>query len=129
MLIISYSSFISAMQPFIEWKITKGIPCEIVDVSTIGNNATSIKDYVTNYYNTNGLTYLLLVGDFAQVTSPTGNYSGVTGAKDNSYAYITGNDHYQEFFVGRFSAESVTDLQTKVTRSINYEKIPLLALG
>ncbi|MGB4473494.1 MAG: C25 family cysteine peptidase, partial [Bacteroidales bacterium] len=124
MLIISYSSFISAMQPFIEWKIMKGIPCEIVDVSTIGNNATSIKDYVTNYYNTNGLTYLLLVGDFAQVTSPTGNYSGVTGAKDNSYAYITGNDHYQEFFVGRFSAESVTDLQTQVTRSINYEKNP-----
>ncbi|MDD3630391.1 MAG: C25 family cysteine peptidase, partial [Bacteroidales bacterium] len=91
---------------------------------TIGNNATSIKNYVTNYYNTNGLTYLLLVGDFAQVTSPTGYYSGVTGAKDNTYAYVTGNDHYQEFFVGRFSAESVADLQTQVTRSINYEKNP-----
>jgi len=124
MLIISYSSFIATMQPFVEWKIMKGIPCEIVDVSTIGNNATSIKNYVTNYYNTNGLTYLLLVGDFAQVTSPTSTYDGVVGAKDNSYAYITGNDHYQEFFVGRFSAESVTDLQTQVTRSINYEKNP-----
>jgi len=124
MLIISHSSFIPTMQPFVEWKIMKGIPCEIVDVSTIGNNATSIKNYVTNYYNTNGLTYLLLVGDFAQVTSPTGYYSGVIGAKDNTYAYVTGNDHYQEFFVGRFSAESVADLQTQVTRSINYEKNP-----
>ncbi|MDD3630501.1 MAG: C25 family peptidase propeptide domain-containing protein, partial [Bacteroidales bacterium] len=75
MLIISPSSFIATMQPFVEWKIMKGIPCEIVDVATIGNNATSIKNYVTNYYNTNGLTYLLLVGDFAQVTSPTGYYS------------------------------------------------------
>jgi PKD repeat protein len=124
MLIISYSSFMSAMQPFVDWKIMKGIPCEIVDVSTIGNNATSIKNYVTNYYNTKGLTYLLLVGDFAQVTSPTANFSGVTGAKDNQYAYITGNDHYQEFFVGRFSAETVEDVQTQVTRSINYEKNP-----
>ncbi len=124
MLIISYSNFMSAMQPFVEWKIMKGIPCEIVDVSTIGNNVSSIKNYVKNYYNTNGLTYLLLVGDFAQVTSPTAYLSGVTGAKDNEYAYVVGNDHYQEFFVGRFSAESVADVETQVTRSINYEKNP-----
>ena len=123
MLIICYDNFMPTMQPFVNWKIMKGIPTEMVGVSTIGNNVTSLKNYITNYYNTKGLKYLLLVGDFAQVTSPTGNFSGVTGAKDNEYAYITGNDHYQEFFVGRFSAETTADVQTQVDRSIYYEKI------
>ncbi len=122
MLIICYDNFIPAMQPFVEWKIMKGIPTEIVPVSTIGNNANSIKSFVANYYNTKGLVYLLLVGDFAQVTSPTANIDGVIGAKDNEYGYILGNDHYQEIFVGRFSAESIADVQTQVERSIYYEK-------
>ena len=123
MLIICYDNFMTAMQPFVDWKIMKGIPTTMVDVSSIGNNVTALKNYISNYYNTNGLTYLLLVGDFAQVTSPTGSFSGVTGAKDNEYAYITGNDHYQEFFVGRFSAETVADVQTQVERSVYYEKM------
>jgi len=122
MLIICYDNFLSAMQPFVNWKIMKGIPTQIVPVSVIGNNVNSLKNYIANYFNNNGLTYLLLVGDFAQVTSPTSNFSGVTGAKDNEYAYILGNDHYQEFLVGRFSAESVADVQTQVERSIYYEK-------
>ncbi len=123
MLIICYDNYMTAMQPFVQWKIMKGIPTTMVGVSTIGNTTTAIKTYVTNYYNTYGLKYLLLVGDFAQVTSPTANIGGVTGAKDNEYAYILGNDHYQEFFVGRFSAESVADVQTQVERSIYYEKL------
>lgn len=122
MLIICYDNFMTAMQPFVDWKIMKGIPTTMVGVSTIGNNVTALKNYISNYYNTNGLTYLLLVGDFAQITSPTENFDGVTGAKDNEYAYITGSDHYQEFFVGRFSTESTADVQTQVDRSIYYEK-------
>jgi PKD repeat protein len=123
MLIICYDNFMSTMQPFVNWKIMKGIPTEMIAVSTIGNNVTSLKNYITNYYNTKGLKYLLLVGDFTQVTSPTANIGGVTGAKDNEYAYILGNDHYQEFFVGRFSAETTADVQTQVDRSVYYEKV------
>ncbi len=123
-LIISDPSFMSTVQPLVDWKILEGIPCEMVSVATIGNTATAIKNYVTNYYNTNGLTFLLLVGDFAQVTSATANIGGVTGAKDIEYAFVSGSDHYPEFFVGRFSAETVADVQTQVQRSIYYEKTP-----
>ena len=59
MLIISYGSFMSAMQDFVNWKNMSGIPTEIVNVSSIGTTAAQIKTYVANYYNTNGLTYLL----------------------------------------------------------------------
>jgi len=122
MLIISDASFMTAMQPLVDWKILKGLPCEMVSVATIGNTVTAIKNYVTNYYNTNGLTFLLLVGDFAQVTSPV---TSSNGAKDNEYAYISGSDHYPEFLVGRFSTETIADVQTQVQRSIFYEKTPL----
>jgi len=120
MLIICYGSFMTAMQPFVDWKNTIGIPTVMVDVATAGSTASAIKTYVQNYYNSNGLTFLLLVGDAAQV--PTFSVSG--GGSDNTYGYFTGNDHYQEILVGRFSAENTTHVTTQVNRSINYELTP-----
>lgn len=122
MLIICNGSFMNAMQSFVQWKKQKGIPTEIVDVSTIGS-AAQIKSYVANYYNTIGLTYLLLVGDAPQVPSST----TTAGDSDNDYGYISGSDHYPEIFVGRFSAENVSHVSTMVTRSVEYEKTPDIA--
>jgi hypothetical protein len=125
MLIISYGSFMNDMQDFIDWKNMSGIPTEIVNVSSIGTTAAQIKSYVANYYNTTGLTYLLLVGDAAQV--PTS--STTAGHSDNNYSYIVGNDHYPDIFVGRFSAENNAHVQTQVLRTLNYEMQPDLAPG
>lgn len=121
MLIICYPDFIDEMGPFVEWKRMTGIHTELVDVSTIGD-AEEIKTFVETYYYDNGLTFLLLVGDAAQV--PTHPHNGVT-ASDNSYGYITGDDSYPELFVGRFSAETPEQVTTQVTRVIHYEKTPL----
>jgi hypothetical protein len=118
MLIISYGSFMADMQPFVDWKNTIGIPAEMVDVATIGNSS-AIKSYIANYYSTNGLTYVLLVGDAAQV--PT---SYASGDSDNNYSYIVGSDHYPDLFVGRFSAENTSHVQTQVQRTIDYEQNP-----
>jgi len=126
MLIICYGAYVNEMQSFVNWKNMIGIQTEIVDVSTIGNNATAIQNYVANYYNTYGLSFLLLVGDAAQVAPKT---SGFAGASDNAYGYLVGGDHYQEIFVGRFSAESIGDVQTQVERTINYEKTPSTTPG
>ncbi len=119
MLIICYGQFISSMQSFVDWKNTIGIPTEIVNVSTLANS-NAIKTYVSNYYNVNGLTYLLLIGDAVHV--PT--ISATSGDSDNSYAYIVGNDHYPDIFVGRFSAEGISHVQTQVDRTIMYELNP-----
>ncbi|MBN2894211.1 MAG: hypothetical protein JXL97_20235, partial [Bacteroidales bacterium] len=118
MLIICYDDFMDEMADFVTWKNTIGRPTEMVAISTIGNNSTSIKNYVTDYYNSNGLTYLLLIGDAAQITPIT---SGLGGDSDNGYAYISGSDHYLEFFVGRFSAENAGHVTTQVERSLAYE--------
>ncbi len=118
MLIISYGDFMDEMEPFIEWKTLMGRPVEMINVAQIGNSA-AIKSYVAEYYNTNGLTYLLLVGDGPQVPP---SYS--SGDSDNDYAYIAGGDHYPDIFVGRFSAENGEQVATQVTRTLAYEKNP-----
>ena len=122
LLIISYGAFMNAMQPYVDWKTSIGFPVEMVDVATIGATASSIKDFISNYYNTNGLSFVVLVGDAAQIPTNTGG--GLGGPSDNAFGYISGSDHYQEILVGRFSAESEAQVETQVTRTINYEMDP-----
>ncbi|WP_282013830.1 C25 family cysteine peptidase [Marinifilum flexuosum] len=117
MLIICYDDYMDEMADFVAWKKQKGIPVEMVAYSTIGS-ASAIKTYVSNYYNTNGLTYLLLVGDAPQV--PTSSTSA--GDSDNNYGFIVGNDHYIDIFVGRFSAQTAAQVTTQVERTIHYER-------
>ncbi len=123
MLVICYTDFMQAMQPFVDWKNSMGIKTEMVDVATIGSTPAAIKAFVENYYNTNGLTFLLLVGDAPQIPTNTG--SGLGGPSDNAYGYLVGNDHYPDIFVGRFSAENADQVTTMVQRTIEYEKSPL----
>jgi hypothetical protein len=122
MLIIAKTEYMSAMLPFIAWKKQRGIHVEMVDVSTIGNTSTAIKNYVTNYYNSNGLAFLLFVGDAQHITP----YPSVYGDCDNCYGYVSGSDSYPELFVGRLSAENITELNTQVNRILKYEKYPQL---
>ncbi|MBN2595792.1 MAG: T9SS type A sorting domain-containing protein [Marinifilaceae bacterium] len=117
MLIICHDDFMDEMADFVAWKKQKGISVEMIAVSTIGS-ASAIKTYVSNYYNTHGLTYLLLVGDAPQV--PTSYTSA--GDSDNNYGFIAGNDHYIDIFVGRFSAENAAQVTTQVERTIHYER-------
>lgn len=119
LLIISYGAFIPEIQSYVDWKEQTGWPVEVVDVASIGNSS-AIKTFIADYYNTNGLTFVLLVGDAAQVPSS----STSAGDSDNDYVYIAGNDHYPDAFIGRFSAENSDQLSTQVQRSIQYEQNP-----
>jgi hypothetical protein len=120
MLVISYGDFMDEMQPLVDWKNRKGIPTQMINVSDIGSSSSAIESYVDDYYHDNGLTYLLLVGDIAQMPSPT-----VGGSlSDPSYGFIDGNDAYAEILVGRFSGNNPSQISTQVERSIEYELDP-----
>ena len=126
LLIICYDSFLSAMTDFVNWKKTRGVNTTIVGTSTIGSSLTysNLKTYIQNQYNANNnLTYVLLVGDAAQI--PGYSYSGAsgyTGLGDNPYGQVVGNDIYNDLFIGRFSAQTVAQVQTQVQRTITYER-------
>jgi len=122
MLVICYDSFCDEMQSFIDWKNQKGLKTTLVPKAEAGTTASSIKNYVEAFYNTNDLTYLLLVGDKSQIPTFEVGSGWSNGESDISYAYLSGNDSYPEFFVGRFSAQNTGHVETQVERSIEYER-------
>ena len=126
MLIICKDTYQSAMPDFIAWKREKGIETEMVLMSAIGTTAANVQTYITNYFsNHSDLAYILLVGDGGDVPSNISSGSGWMAenqTSDNQYAYLVGNDHYADVFIGRFSGQSVADIQNMVRKVINYEK-------
>ena len=121
MLVLCPDRFLDAMQPFVDWKNQSGRPTTMVSLSDIGgNNSDLIKAYILSQYNNpdENLCYVLLVGDYADLTPKS--MSG--GASDIWFGQLEGNDYYPEVFVGRFSAESVADVQHQVAKVIYYER-------
>lgn len=119
-LIIAPENFMAAMQPYADWKIRNGFNTEIVSVVAAGGNANAIKTYISNYYDSHNLAFVLIVGDNAQFPTPTlsGNKS------DNYFTEIAGNDSYPDIILGKISAENVAQVETQVQRFIEYEQNP-----
>ena len=118
-LVIKHNMFDTAILPWVEWKRQNGYTVDVVDVATAGPSANQIKTYIQNEYNLdNGLMFVQIVGDAPQVPS----LSSGGGGADPMYALLAGSDNYPDIYVGRFSAQTVPELETQVTRSIHYER-------
>jgi hypothetical protein len=115
MLIIAYDAYASYMAPLVAWKNQKGIATRLVNLSEVGSTYTQIAAYILNAYQTEGIAYVLLVGD-GQHVPKYGSDS------DPVYSLVAGSDSYPDLFVGRFSAETPADVQTQVARTIAYER-------
>jgi len=128
MLVICYPDFMTAMQPFVDWKNQKGIPTSMMDATLAGNNGNAIKTWIANYYNSNPSTaYILLVGDSALlpfINYNAGGWPPSAGPQDPSYAFIVGgtNDLYPDLLIARISAQTVEHVTTQVNKTIHYER-------
>jgi len=123
MLVITHAQYIDELEPWIQWKKEKGIPVEVVDVAEI-NSVSAIGDYVQEYYETNGLTYLVLVGDEDQVPVQLVNYPSGQGYCDACYGYTAGNDSYADVFVGHFLVHTQNELPALIQKTLEYERNP-----
>jgi hypothetical protein len=118
MLILCHKPFMAAMKPFVDWKKQLGMKVKLVDVAVAGSTPEAIKKYIGEAYNKEKIAFVLLVGDAPQI--PTMKLK--SGPSDNGYTYQEGADSYPELIIGRFSAETIADVETQVNRSVNYEK-------
>jgi len=117
MLIIAHDPWVTNVQPLAAHKIALGMNASVVAVSAIGNDATAIRNYIQNIYETSDLAFVLLVGDAAQVAPPL-----IAGAPaDPTYAQVAGDDTYPDIMIGRFSAQCAPEVDTQVQRTIEYE--------
>ena len=124
MLVISHGSFMDEMQPFIDWKNYKGVPTEIVDIADIGD-VEDMAQFISDKYYEDGIAYVLLVGDISQIeTIRRSEGAGNNSPSDNSLTFVSGNDSYPDLIIGRFSAETVSHVETMVNRTIAYEMNP-----
>jgi hypothetical protein len=123
MLIVSPAKYLNEITPFRDWKEQKGIPTFLVNLDTLSGGVTenTISNLAAWYYQNKEIAYMVFVGDAKDIPA---KMSGVAGPSDIGYAYVTGNDHYPEFIVGRFSGDTMLDIRTQVLRSLNYEKTP-----
>ena len=124
MLIISYGEFMDEMQPFVDWKNYKGIPTNIIDVADIGD-VDDMELYIENKYYEEGIAYVLLIGDIDQIDAiRRSDGAGSNSPSDNTLTFTAGNDSYPDLIIGRFSAETSSQVQTMVNRTISYEMNP-----
>lgn len=118
-LVIKNSMFDTAIQPWVNWKRQNGYTVDVVDVSVAGPTANQILAYIQAQYNqNNGLMFVQIMGDAPQVPS----LSSGGGGSDPSFALLAGGDSYPDIFVGRFSAQTVAEMNTQVQRTVYYER-------
>ncbi|MEE8577643.1 MAG: C25 family cysteine peptidase, partial [candidate division Zixibacteria bacterium] len=119
-LIIAADAYVSNMTPFVNWKNTEGLATSIVPISTIGANYTSIKNYINTEYNTNGISYVLLVGNESDIPA----YTGYGFFSDYYYSLLDGSDDYADIAIGRFCVDNATHVDNMVNKSITFGSTP-----
>jgi hypothetical protein len=129
MIVITPENYMSALQPWINWKIQKGFDVNVYTTSQTGTTYSAIRSYVQNLYNT-GVnqgatpTFLILVGDVAQVPNTTG--SSTSKVTDLYYGSVD-SDYFPDMFYSRMSAENTTQLTAIVDKILQYEQYTMSA--
>ena len=138
-LVIAYDSLLPAILPLVDWHHKRGIDIEVVPVSavphisyvrdfrfaSIGTTPQEIKSYIANKYYTNGLDYVLLVGDIEHI--PLYNWDSYPS--QYWYACITGDstpDMYPDLVISRLSVKDTAELANQVNKTLKYMKAPPL---
>jgi hypothetical protein len=141
---IAPEEFISSLDPLVSLHQSNSLQVVVEDVQAIYDNfgdgrtnPEAIRDYLKNAYDTWDISplYVLLVGDgthdpknyqatstetfippFLEVVDP---WAGETAA-DNRYVTIDGFDDLPDLLIGRFPANSVSELNTMVSKIVDY---------
>ncbi len=126
------TSIISTLNYLVEWKHKLGFWAEIVTLDETGDTSNEIKDYLQNAYDTweDRPEFVVLVGDVnGSVMVPSWFIDGYLEpycVTDHPYTLLEGEDYFPDVLIGRFSVPSLSQLQTIVSKIINYESDPVI---
>ena len=125
MIVITPDNYISALQPWINWKIQKGFDVNVVTTAQAGGNYNAIQSYVQNLYNTGVSqgatpTFVILVGDTGQIPGKTSG-NATQKVTDLYYGSIDG-DYFPDMFYSRMSAENTNQVTAIVNKILQYEQ-------
>ncbi len=122
MLLIVPDAYLSAVQPYVEWRNRMGFHTVAVPTSVTGNTNTAIRNYILNAYSTWEVppTFVILVGDVDVMPYFTGQGEG-SPPTDLNYGLVDNNDYFPDLYVGRWSVADASQLQAVVDKILTYE--------
>ena len=124
--IITLANFVTALQPFVDWKIEEGYNVIVATTDQTGTTPAAIKSYLQNLWDNATVespapSYLLLVGDVAQIPSNQGSTGG-SHITDLNYVRLQGSDYLPEMYFSRFSAITPAEVTNQVNKTLLHEK-------
>ncbi|MCD6112862.1 MAG: hypothetical protein J7J86_06305, partial [Bacteroidales bacterium] len=138
-LIITNTGAYGPIQPFVNWKKQQGFKVEVKTLTNGFNTPQEFKDYITQLYNSDGLEYVLMVGD----AYPNGGNNGgpddvpmywwEPSGEDGSYSdsWYTciddGDDHYADLAIGRIVYDDMDELNLQIQKTLDYYQNPDLS--
>lgn len=118
-------NFVNALNDYVLWKRQKGANVDLANTSSgsAGSSTTTIKAYIQTAYNNPDTRpdFVVLIGDTSgSYTIPT--YTVSSGVGDYPYTHLAGSDGLGDVFIGRISAENLSQLQTLFAKIYLYER-------
>ncbi|MEO0112285.1 MAG: C25 family cysteine peptidase [candidate division WOR-3 bacterium] len=117
-LVITHSNFAEAIDTLVKWHYKRGIETRVISKSSW--TSQEIKDSIVAEYNRNSppvLRWVLLVGD-ANYVPPS--YAFGSFPSDFWYCDFPTIDYYGEVGIGRFSCQTVPELQVMLKKTLKF---------
>lgn len=131
-LFIVPDAFESVLEPLLRWKEKLGYKTRVATLSETGPTADEIKNFIQDAYDYWEIPpeYVVLVGDIdGTIAVPSffvEGYYTPWDVSDHKYSLLEGQDYFSDVFVGRLSARTQLELNTIISKIINYESNPII---
>ena len=120
MLVIANRMFEEVMQPWIEWKTTKGFYMDVNYTDEIGTTAAAISSFIQGKYAEEAPTFVIIFGDKEQVAASA---TGSASQKVTDLQYMSvDNDYYPDIYHSRMCAQTVEQMQNIIEKTLLYEQ-------
>ncbi len=120
------------LEPLLRWKEKLGFKTRLATISETGSSADAIKAYIQNAYD-NWETppeYVILAGDVSGAYQIPAfyvpGYYTYWDVSDHNYTLLDGEDYFPDILIGRLSYQDQMQLNTIISKIINYERNPVM---
>lgn len=112
------------VEEFVTWKTSQGYKVTVKSLTTVELNKEGIQKYIAEQFKTNGIDFVIIVGD--EKTVPmfmVDTSSDPDTPSDLPYYTMDGpEDHIADMFGSRISATTAEQVTAELAKSIEYEK-------
>nr|NQU89992.1 T9SS type A sorting domain-containing protein [Bacteroidota bacterium] len=137
-LVVTNTEALQAIEPLVSWKNEQGYRTEVRAIEPGFETPQQIKDYVFELYESDGLEYVLMVGD----AYPNGGAQGgpnlvpmyywapageEASYSDSWFTCLNGpDDHFADLAIGRlvYNVGALDELELQIQKTVNYYQNP-----